>query len=436
MRGPAAQAESASGTAPYDRRVVPLRRVAEIVMGQSPPSADYNADGTGPPFLQGNADFGERHPRPRVYCATATKHAKVGDVLLSVRAPVGALNMADQEYGLGRGLCAIRGRPGVLHTPFLRYALEASRAQLQARSAGSTYDAVTSYDVGDWSIPLPPVSMQRTIAKSLDERIATLKIVASDNATRVRLLWEQRRGEVMRAVSLGYSVAEALKPSGLPWLEHIPSRWEAVRLRLLARLESGHTPSRSHPEYWKEEECVVPWFTLSDVWQLRDGRQEYLGDTEECVSERGLANSAARRLPAGTVVLSRTASVGFSGIMPREMATTQDFANWVCGDRLVPEYLLYVLRAMKYKGEFERLTSGSTHQTIYMPAIRKLAIPVPPVSEQHQIVDRLRRRLDPIDRAIDAATAQGEKLLEYRSSLISAAVLGRLDAKTPAAVAP
>src|SRR5207249_3411959 len=109
------------------------------------------------------------------------------------------------------------------------------------------------------------------------------------------------------------------------------------KLKYVTRLETGHTPSRQHPEYW--ENCTIPWFSLADVWQIRDGRKEYLEDTAEKVSELGLANSAARLLPLGTVIVSRTASVGFSGIMPVPMATTQDFVNWICGPKLLPEYL-------------------------------------------------------------------------------------------------
>src|SRR5699024_2585708 len=118
--------------------------------------------------------------------------------------------------------------------------------------------------------------------------------------------------------------------------------------------------SRSKSEYW--ENCHIPWFSLADVWQLRDGKQMYLGDTAEKISDLGLANSAADLLPAGTVILSRTASVGFSGIMPIPMATTQDFVNWIPGPSLASEYLLFTFRAMA--AEFDRLKMGSTHKTI------------------------------------------------------------------------
>src|SRR5262249_38776938 len=136
------------------------------------------------------------------------------------------------------------------------------------------------------------------------------------------------------------------------------------------------------PEYW--ENCTIPWFTLADVWQIRDAKAEYVFETKEKISELGLANSAARLLPRGTVMFSRTASVGFSAIMGKDMATTQDFANWVCGPRLSPEYLLLAFRSMT--SEFRRLMMGSTHNTIYMPDIQSLQFALPPLAEQSEIV--------------------------------------------------
>jgi type I restriction enzyme S subunit len=185
----------------------------------------------------------------------------------------------------------------------------------------------------------------------------------------------------------------AYKDSGVEWLGEIPAHWKAARTKFAARLRSGHTPSRQQPEYWLN--CTIPWFGLADVWQIRDGRTEYVSETAEKISELGLANSAARLLPRGTVILSRTASVGFSAIMAVDMATTQDFVNWVCGPSLRPEYLLYVFRSMEH--EFNRLMMGSTHQTIYMPDVSRFTTPIPPLHEQDQIVTQIRRETARID---------------------------------------
>jgi len=213
------------------------------------------------------------------------------------------------------------------------------------------------------------------------------------------------------------------------WLRPVPPGWDVPLLRLVARVESGHTPSRSRPDYWVPEECDIPWFTLADIWQLREGRQKYLGDTREKVSRAGIAASSARLLPSGTVVLSRTASVGFSGIMAKPMATSQDFVNFVCGPRLSPDFLLWALRGMR--PELDRLRRGSTHQTIYMPDVLQFRVPLPPKSMQRAIAGFL----DWKTTAIDALIQKKERLLqlldEKRAALIHRVVTKGLDPSAP-----
>ena len=175
----------------------------------------------------------------------------------------------------------------------------------------------------------------------------------------------------------------------------------------------------------------MPWFTLADVWQIRDSKVERVGDTKEKVSELGLAKSSARLLPRNTVMLSRTASVGFSAIMDVAMATTQDFANWVCGSALVPEFLLFVFRSMQQ--EFARLKMGSTHNTIYMPDIQAFRFALPPVSEQEEIVNRARAVTGKTDNLTVEAEHAISLLQERRTALISAAVTGKIDVRGLAA---
>jgi type I restriction enzyme, S subunit len=198
----------------------------------------------------------------------------------------------------------------------------------------------------------------------------------------------------------------------------VPSHWESGNIRRFAQMKSGHTPSRSVSAYW--EDTNIPWFTLADVWQLRDGKQIYLGDTANKINELGLANSAAELLPAGTVVLSRTASVGFSGIMPKPMATSQDFWNWVCGSELLPEYLNYQFRSMT--AEFKSLNMGSTHQTIYQKDAATLQILVPPLEEQRAIAEYLDRETARIDTLIEEQQRLIEMLRERRDSAWAAHV--------------
>lgn len=217
---------------------------------------------------------------------------------------------------------------------------------------------------------------------------------------------------------IGYNEREDLVESDVDWIGKIPPQWDTVRIRFVARLESGHTPSRSVDEYW--EDCDIPWVSTSDIKKFRNGKKLYIKDTEEQISELGLENSGARLLPEGTVFLSRTASVGFAGIMEKEMATSQDFANWVCGNDVLPEYLVYVFRSMNQ--EFSRLMQGSTHQTIYMPDIRSLKMPLPPLSEQEKIVSYLNDQLSTINSILQDKRKLAMNLDEKLKSEITAAI--------------
>ena len=198
-----------------------------------------------------------------------------------------------------------------------------------------------------------------------------------------------------------------------PWL--MDSRWPTVPIRYVARLGTGHTPSRQHPEYW--ENCTVPWVTLADVKQIRDGRTQVISQTEEKISPLGIANSSAVRHPAGTVILSRTASVGFSAILGANMATSQDFATWTCSEKIVPKFLLHSLRAMA--PDLRRVAMGSTHKTIYMPEIANLRVALPPPEEQRRIANFLDAETARIDRLVELRNAQNSLLCELLDAALA-----------------
>jgi type I restriction enzyme, S subunit len=176
-----------------------------------------------------------------------------------------------------------------------------------------------------------------------------------------------------------------------------PAGWRWTELTSLARLESGHTPSRRHPEYWGGP---IPWLGIQDAKAHHGCR---IRTTQQTTNSIGIANSSARVLPENTVCLSRTASVGYVVVMDRPMATSQDFVNWVCSSQLHPEFLKYLLIA-EGKGLL-RFASGSVHQTIYFPEVKAFHICYPPLPEQQRIVAILDEAFD----SIAAAEANAER---------------------------
>ncbi|SDG73101.1 type I restriction enzyme, S subunit [Pseudomonas benzenivorans] len=186
-----------------------------------------------------------------------------------------------------------------------------------------------------------------------------------------------------------------------------PTGWQWRALGDMARLESGHTPSRRHPEYWGG---AVPWISIRDA-KAHHGRT--IDDTAEKTNELGIKNSSARLLPARTVCLSRTASVGYVVVTAQPMATSQDFVNWICGEELEPEFLQYLFLAEG--ADLLRFASGAVHQTIYFPEAKAFHACVPSRAEQQRIVAILDEAFD----GIAKARANAEKNLQNARALFA-----------------
>ncbi|GIV02392.1 MAG: hypothetical protein KatS3mg015_1222 [Fimbriimonadales bacterium] len=140
---------------------VRLGEVAEIIMGQSPPGETYNERGVGLPFFQGVADFNYRHPTPRVFCSAPSRIAFPGDILVSVRAPIGRVNVADRKCAIGRGLSIIRPRVSE-DARYIEFALRLEEPKWQAiEGSGSVFGNATRHDLEALRLPWPEARNER-----------------------------------------------------------------------------------------------------------------------------------------------------------------------------------------------------------------------------------------------------------------------------------
>ena len=380
-------------------------------------------------------EAGENKALPPELEPLAEFELRPGDVLVSranTRELVGSAALVPQNVRPRLLLCDKLFRLNALaetQSQYLIYLLRTPAARFHyerdATGASGSMQNIGQGTLKDVLVPIPPVEEQERIANFLDWKTSQIDGLITKRQQHVDTLRERRMSVTFRLATAGLHAGVPLRDSGIPWAPRIPSHWRSGNIRRFATMKTGHTPARSDPAYW--EDCDIPWFTLADVWQLRDGTRIYLGDTKEKISVLGLQNSAAEHLPRGTVIFSRTASVGFSGIMPIPMATSQDFWNWTPDEGLLSEYLLVLFRAMEQ--EFKRLTMGSTHKTIYQPDAASLRICVPPPDEQRDIVDKLFPFWRRMDGLIAKATQSIEKLAEYRSALITAAITGQIDVR-------
>ena len=174
------------GTIPACWNVVRLGDVADVVMGQSPPGktvSDWggsNSGGGGLPFIQGNAEFGTQYPSPVKWCSRPLKVARCGDILISLRAPVGETSRVDQALGIGRGLAAIHFT-GVAEA-FGWHALNQAKRAFDRIAQGSTFEAIGSNELRSLPILLPPLTEHRAIATTLDSIDTSLKQAREERA--------------------------------------------------------------------------------------------------------------------------------------------------------------------------------------------------------------------------------------------------------------
>lgn len=196
----------------------------------------------------------------------------------------------------------------------------------------------------------------------------------------------------------------------------LPQGWSRMRLDDAADRASGHTPDQGKPEYWNGG---IRWVSLADSDKLDSG---YVSETDKEISALGIRHSSAVLLPAETVVLSRDAGIGKSGILASEMAVSQHFIAWKCEEKghLDPWFLYAWLQLNK--AFFERMAVGSTIKTIGLPLFRRLTIDFPPLPEQRRIAEILRTWDEAIEKVEALRAANIRRRIWFRTHLFTGKV--------------
>lgn len=389
---------------------VRLKYRSHIEMGQSPPSGDYVESSEGAlPFLQGTADFGTLSPSPHVYCASPTKVALQADVLFSVRAPVGELNLADQEYGIGRGLCAIRANP-CWSQRFAWWALHEARQQLNCVSTGSTYEAVSTEDVANLLIVDQSPTKQRTIADYLDRETARIDALVAAKKRWLEILTEKRRALITQAVTCGLNPKASLKDSGIPWLCEIPRHWETRRVAVLFR----DRDERGEPD------LPLLVVSINTGVTLREFSDVKIEDTSADFN----SYKVARR---GDVVFNKMRMwQGAVGVAPQDGLVSPDYTVACPTGAIDPDYAGVLFHTAMFSAECARNSHGIVWDRLrlYWEGFRDIRIPLPPLDEQRAIVGHIATETGKIDALRAAAERTIAVLKERRAALVAVVVTG------------
>jgi type I restriction enzyme S subunit len=409
------------GEMPEHWEVKRLKFEDNINMGQSPNSEDCNVDQIGVPFLQGNAEFGSTHPTPKLWCTKPKKIANKGDVLLSVRAPVGALNFADQIYSIGRGLTAITSLKSAL--TFKVYQLSCAVDGLKILSTGSTFEAVSVSDVCNMVVLIPPLPEQADIAAFLDRKTTQIDQAVAIKEKQIALLKERKQILIQNAVTRGLDPNVPMKDSGVGWIGEIPEHWEIKRLRFLGKTQNGISAGA---EYFG---TGYPFVSYGDVYNNR----------ELPCSVKGLANSTEedRRqysVQNGDVLFTRTSEtveeIGFASVCMQTIENST-FAGFLIRFRpklgtLFDGFTKYYFNSDMLRDYFVKEMNLVTRASLSQELLKDLPVLLPPINEQERIYTFLESESGKIDKTANFQLLQIDKLKEYKSTLINSAVTGKI----------
>ncbi|WP_298310159.1 restriction endonuclease subunit S [uncultured Aquimarina sp.] len=354
-------------------KLVELESICEVIPGQSPPSSSYNQMKDGLPFFQGKADFNEKYPSIRYWCNKPKKISTRNDILMSVRAPVGAININNIEACIGRGLAAIRcGKDVDLN--FLYHFLKYQQQKIQDLGTGSTFKAITMKTLKSIKIPIAPLETQRRIASILDDAAA---------------LRDKTKQLLKEYDLLAQSIF--LDMFGDPVVN--PKGWKVQKLKELStKIGSGNTPKGGSKVYVKEG---ITFFRSQNVW-----RNNLLMNDIAFIDQATHNNMKKSSLKKGDVLMTKTGRVNTenSSLGRAAMYLGEDDKANLNGHvylirlkkEVINEYILFILTTNQYREYIRRVcVGGIDKRQLNKNHLEEFPIIYPPLELQNEFAEKL-----------------------------------------------
>lgn len=355
---------------PEGWKIIKLEDISKITMGQSPKSDTYNEDKIGIPLIQGNADCKNRKTIPRIYTTELTKECSVSDIIMTVRAPVGAITKSYHNACIGRGVCAIKPKE---KNEYLYHYLVFYEDKWDKLSQGSTFTAVSGSDIKNFQIPLPSLPEQKKIANILstvDEKIALIDNQIEETET-------LKKGLMQKLLTEGIGHGE-FKDSEIG---RIPVGWGVVKLETLAtKISDG---IHMTPKYVNNSQ-----YNFINGNNLSNGEITFNENTK-CVSREEYLKYK-KELNDNTVLLSINGTIGnVAYYNNEEIVLGKSAAYIICTDKLNKFYLGSLLKSFLIKRYFDLELTGTTIRNLSIKSIKNIKVPFPPLKEQTQIAEIL-----------------------------------------------
>ncbi|MYA01852.1 MAG: hypothetical protein F4Y35_08705 [Chloroflexi bacterium] len=412
------------GKVPHHWEVGPARRWFKIVNGGTPKSGvDEYWDG-GVTWLTPD-DLGQNqgewiHKGRRTITLEGLHNSSAtlcppGSIVVSTRAPIGHVAISATETSTNQGCRTLVPGPQIDST-FGFYAVKSACPVLESLGQGSTFMELTPANLGSVRLPIPPLDEQRDIVAFLDRETERIDSLIAKKRLLIERLQEYRTALITRTVTRGLPPEAAraagldpsprLKPSGVEWLGDVPEHWEVLRLRRLAEIETG-----SKDTVDRQDNGEYPFFVRSQTIERIDSWSF-----------------------EGEAVLTAGDGVGVGRVfhyIDGRFDYHQRMYKFSGFRRVIGKFFFQYFRAMLRVVVLQG-TAKSTVDSLRLPMLQDFPVSCPPRREQQAIVEYIERRSERIDALVAHVDQLIDRLEEYRSALITAAVTGKIDARDKA----
>ena len=345
---------------------IALKDVCKINMGQSPDSSSYNEKGKGIPFFQGNADFGERYPVTRVWCNAPTKVAQPGDILISVRAPIGALNYAKEECCIGRGLAALTPDKRVVSVDYIYWLLRGKKNELNSKGTGSTFKAISRKTLDEMQIPNIDLEKQHKYAQILEKTYAIIQ---------------------MRKHQL-FILDDLIKARFVELFGDPVSNEKGFVKAPMGDYMTLLTDFSSNGSYKTLDSGVTMYDEPNYAWMVRTTDLES-GDMTaiKYIDESAYELLAKSKIFGGEIIMNKIGSAGKIYLMPEiDMPASlgRNAFMFRFDERINVKFLYYLLTSEYGQREIQQYVRGAVTKTITKNDARAVMIIAPPIELQNQ----------------------------------------------------
>jgi len=341
-----------------------------------------------------------------------------GDILISWSASLGIYRWTGEDAWLNQHIFKVNVDQSRLREDFFVWLAEWFIAEMDREVHGSTMQHLTADAFGGFPVLLPPAAQQRAIADYLDRETGRIDALIAAKERLLGLLAEKRRALITRAVTRGLDPDAPRRDSGIPWLGEIPAHWEAERARWLFR-------ERDVRSVMGEEELLTVSHLTGVTPRSEKDVNMFEADT----------NEGYKLCEVGDLVINTLwAWMGAMGIAPVNGIVSPAYNVYEPGPRLVPAYIDAMVRLSVFAQEVTRYSKGvwSSRLRLYPEGFFEVHLPVPPLEEQHAVVEYIRSGTAKLDSVRAASERTIALLKERRSALIAAAVTGQIDVEAAA----